>query len=867
MNATGTDIAPKTSTGAVDQNRGNAPANSQGLALVTQAFGDGSLIARGRVCDVYAGSYYCNVSIPNQKRNLPCIWLSHAINHWGGVADVGAPAIGTTVAVFTPPNGKYGIILGSMPEISDSKLNSISLDNFPDGGFRNRSSEECHNPADFAKRKTLAGDYGMPNDTIPGDRSWQNELGVMLGVFRSFATLKASDLAKIETFLIDDLVRITAQNLQEYTSLGEYTIRNDNGRLDMEWLASTVLNESLDQAGANGQVTGMGYQEVSDPDYDSKRPIPTNNVDPISYEAGRWRLKTFVGYLGDFLQMFLIRPSSVVGDGELGKESKDEIGLFQDYLDLSGHRISRSVIGHGMHKSHQIAVPVKKYDFDDPEGDTSAPDQSEKKDFKFDESGVKGLVGMSCQLRDYFAWIYNSYAPTNRMDYKKDWIIPDENSCPRPNSSSITSPQNNGFFRQFPSKVSLQVAEKNTKSIWSGEAWSHILPDGSYSMRDTWGSSIDTRAGHMWLSCSNDLTLFAGRNVVILAGGDIIQRAKKNIECSTSDGQIRIKAQTDILAHSEKGGIQMTALSEGYSGDIKKKGSEYGTRGITFKTGSGVSMFAKSLEVGMDNTILFGKGEKGTAPSINFELSSWLQKTQSSCVYRFGDSDYFSASQSGIMTSGTIRGEKGIQVLENVYASGSITADGNIISAGSMAALGGGLSVNGYISAVGSISGKTVSPSGGGSADTSELASALNTSRGGFFGKLKRSWKKISEIMSPSFSDEAWSGVQFPYKLDEVSKIKFTFRSEEEYKTKTGAAFFESFWQRELTGGTVAWEEQAVAETYPYPGKSHYTTPGTYWTYKEGNVEQGGGYKTRQTQSEKGGSFSAKSLNELKVLS
>ena len=88
--------------------------------------------------------------------------------------------------------------------------------------------------------------HGVPKDIIPQDFVQSSPEGNFLAILRSkLNILYGSKKAQIQTFGVQDLVRIIAEDYEQLTSLGNLKIFNEGGRASLEYRAAAdQLNES-----------------------------------------------------------------------------------------------------------------------------------------------------------------------------------------------------------------------------------------------------------------------------------------------------------------------------------------------------------------------------------------------------------------------------------------------------------------------------------------------------------------------------------------------------------------------------------------------------------------------------------------------
>jgi len=760
----------------MDAAGGNDPAQGSGLLHKMLNVDDPGMFRRGRVDDLYLDSFCALVAVYGFGTQIPCLWLSGAMNRWHGAKQDVPPSVGSEALVWLAPGGNYGVILGILNSPGDSTGNRPSTQ-IANTSIQHDGSSTIHKAKDWgAQSNVIHSSTGLATDTIPGDAIQYNEMGAMTGLLKLLTIIRGTDACKIEAFVLDELMRITGHNYQVRTSAGERTVLCDNGMVDDIEEAAPTLKESMGCPSDQPYTQWLAEKQKADTD---------PNHSTLDRLTGRWRWRRFRGFLGGMVQRFISKPNKLEGDMDKAA-SQPATGLSQSIEGFSGLQVSRTVAGVGLHKSPQIAVPQKLRDGDDPAGDHPGV-PGERPEFQFAGKN-RGFSHM--QLRDYFAWLFNRDLPAHFLERSKDWDVPDESNCPVP-GQEVVSPGIGGFSREYPEPVealgpgtgdgsdSDQSALEGRKVVL-GDSWIHVLPDGSLHARDIWGTEVSTSGGHLTLSASKDIRLIAGGSIVAMAGHDISLRAKNAFDLSTTEGQVRIKAQKDLFLHAEEGGMLLSlgATWAPFSGDAGEKAS---IPGIVMKArGSGITIDSSNLTLNLDNTLLLTKGESGNYPSLMCETLQnlfWLKG--GGTYFDFNDESYLMLSEGGL------------------YGTGNVMTEGD-------ASFRGGLSANGVSE----------------SSDWSGVP-------------------PLSGLIGSPFKRKIWDAQQFPLAFQQLSQIQFTFRSVADYGTQQGE-WFESAWQREVPG-LVEWSEKPAHDgSYPYPGETHYTGQGSFWTYQEINVKTNG---------------------------
>ena len=448
----------------------------------------------GRVTEVYAAAKLCEVNCGTGL--LPATWVGQ-VSNFLGCSDLHMPTPGEIVILYKPESG-FAYILGSIPWLGDSggiyDTEFSGIDAF---------SEDRHS---FILQPDALGisyyNNSRPFDTLPGDKGWIDSFGGVIGLFQGFALLKAAQLAQIQCFHIDDLVRVISRNYQHWHAAGETRIFDDEGELNLEFLFSKKSTEAF------GEDEQADISE--DDDGDDTQFKKLKDEDKVLKD----RLKLHIGHNGDLIHLWVTKPTK--GDGKLS-ESQSGAGLAEIYIGPDGtikvNTTKEVIIG----KKEKLLVPKRAKEPWDDEGDSTdsgyEPDTNFKDDFKWDESNKDGKA-----LQESDKLIYDNRKHVRKYkDHEKDFHELKEET-PEPEEGE------NDY-------------EETTAVI-------HLREDGSIYLEDTEHSSFElTGTGDIRVACPKDYFVEAGRDINFFAGRSINQRAKKNIEFCSTEESLRLKAQ------------------------------------------------------------------------------------------------------------------------------------------------------------------------------------------------------------------------------------------------------------------------------------------------------------------------------------
>jgi hypothetical protein len=402
-------------------------------------------------------------------------------------------------------------------------------------GAGDASSDSANNQG-LSDRVSVITDLQKPSDVVDGEHVVSNEFGVLLGLYQQLANLKGSELSQIQCFLLDDLVRIISHNFQHYTALGEYNIYHDGKRIMAEFGATHLPKESY------GSVDSPTFQKEEGASKDDSK--DHYKIEGDERVKAIERFKIFLGGLGDFLHIFLVKPGEEVRKLDPGSSiSKPDRGLFNMHIGTDGALHLRSLKEVFIEKTNWIRVPVRKAAPDDPQGDDAEKlKYEEKKKFEFDDS-LKYLgnpFAYSLQLKDYVAYVNEKLAYQNFKTHEKDFDVND----------SIGKEKKIPEIDEIDKETKLNLSNYQLRT-----AGIYLMPNGGVTIRDAWNSSIVLEGGNIYLQPAKDLMSLPLRHNIVKAGDSVSIVSRNHMDLSSTEEGIRVKADTSAYIYSDRGGI------------------------------------------------------------------------------------------------------------------------------------------------------------------------------------------------------------------------------------------------------------------------------------------------------------------------
>jgi hypothetical protein len=566
------------------------------------------------------------------------IMVSSSLASYFGFKECSLPQPGSRV-LCAEYSASHCYILGVIPN------QALYGDGLPSRAMLGAGSalQDQANRMGMTDRIASVTDSSKPGDVVDGEYVIANEFGVLLGLYQQLANLKASELAQVQCYLLDDLVRIISHNFQHYTALGEYNIYHDGKRLMAEFGAThkTVESYGIPATQSDAGQGGPTFIDVG---------TANNKDDPDYYKIqdderikAIERFKIFLGSVGDFLHIFLCKPDDnekryLAADKPV---NKPDSGLCDFHIGTDGGLHMRSVKEIFIEKSNWIRVPIRQAAPDDPQGDDAEIlDYEKKQKYEFSKNfKFKGNpFNYSQQIRDYVAYVNEKLGYQNFKKHQKDFYVSDNIQQETPLDA----------INNIDQETSSDLKEYKLKT-----AGIYLMPNGGITIRDAWNSAIVMEGGNISLQPAKDLFLQPLRSIVGKAGAHINLAAKKQVDLSTTEESIRIKSKKGQHFYSHESGIVIESESEKEeTGELDSEKALEKMTGIVLKSKS-------SIFLGADKNIVSHSKEKTLFKSMK---ETYLISQELAFFYTLKDFIFVADSQ--ILATG----EKGISLLSPAQA-------------------------------------------------------------------------------------------------------------------------------------------------------------------------------------------------------
>lgn len=477
---------------------------------------EGVIIDYNRACN----QYLVNV----EGTTLTCVHATSQIASLLGLNLGSILEVKTKVVVLrsTYQTISKNFIIGTIPNGVSAPFQNVKKTGIdPTHAFKDGKGEQ---DIKTAKNAPFYGGTPISANVFPGEYSLQNVEGVGLDILHTMSRLRASQLAAVECYLMDDFVRIISNAFEHITAFGNYKIYNEQGNLNVVW------------EGTSNEFEAFGKESKSE----NKDVAPVNGYVDIKEEEeafkenGRWRFSSYIGKLGNFINMFIHEPRK-------GLEDLINKGRCRVHFNEDGSILFQSVSDIIFEKVVAIPVPVeiKRWEEEVQNTDDNGPLSAYE---------VSNIDDLSYQLRDYAKWFANYYSMAEFIKNKR-FKIPTEQEA-----NEITGNIGN---KDRPEDSNLEVMKTTYSTI-------RIFKNGAIMLYDAFGNCYHSTAYGIQISSNRSIDLTAAGNINLKAGGSITSLSNKHTEITAGNGSLSLFAQTLLQAYAEKGpvNIQSNATPE-----------------------------------------------------------------------------------------------------------------------------------------------------------------------------------------------------------------------------------------------------------------------------------------------------------------
>ena len=799
------------------------------------------------------------------------------------------------VVLWEPKGGKLAYIIGVIPVAMMSDQMNMA-DHVQQGG--NSGPKKVEAVRNIPKSVSDAMGWvpqcsGRPMDGTSGEFVRQSETGIGILIDSFQAYLRVNEVCGLWLNYFDNYAKLAAlslnlmsyceNNLQTYDEGENFAIR---GHCTFPWEA-TGMYGSAEKFSVNHPKRKVQL--------DRDFPFAEEDVDDFA-QTPVYRLTDYTGYLGQGWNRTLMKPAGTSGK-RLMTDTDDDTGLFNEFLALDGAYSVRSAKSITLAKYPLIPNPRRIRTPEDAKGD----DLTENNDYRFsgkfgggDEHKVREWKADSVTelpnlmkpagILDMLAHHYNWKSTHPFYYHKKDYRYPQEEDGQELSSVKFHSGSFYEAYVAVEPTAQINISDSyGSVNYYNTASFFSMTDDGSVIIGDGYGSQVTMTGGQIRLEAGGDVMLMSGSRVVTLARESII-RTKDSIDISSSDKDVRIKAERNLQVSS--GSLLLEALNPGstqqYDGKI---GEEVQASGITLLSkGGSVNVLTRDyyLRSGIADAPTYGTGSGTTGRVISGIADATgdvvidVAKGRGRYVNYAAQQSFYTRDFVGIWHSPTGDDDPQDQIKATHYFSKSLTfLEGVTLNEGTFVACGD----DGFIGAEQSfIGGKDLIVLAGmaclkginsiGDSSTNNIPAQVNK----FFKDACEGVKDMiidlgKDGLEAVFTDRWWKENE-PGNTELLEdQIGFSFRDLSEIEDKAYGYSKDKFFllearyqQLERAGlssrAAQAWTENAISyqgkQLYPWPGKINWEDNDTLLRYKNGAdtfklFDQGGFALSRDT--------------------
>lgn len=770
---------------------GNSTINR--LALETT-----SRVLAGFVDDSLPFYGWYKVTLDGKNASLVCSCLSEVGTQGSGVQKVGTIRPGSRVFVIYGLGETTGTIIGV--DNGYSVENEKSIRDFISQASTNTPISEQVTTARFNPNFIPPAklSYGSPVDeTCLGEWGRMTETGssVFLDPFMAF--LRSDENCGFWAFWHDQLARMHGHNLQIRSATTSMDFFDDESELSSIIGHSPYLWESL-----GGLVKGIELFKQRTQEAVLKNSTEFSLIDLKELTQTPFhRLVEYAGFLGQGFKKQLRLPPP--GKQIFSMDSPTNVpAVWEEHLALDGNY--HMVSSQGIFLAHVPVFnsPVQFKRPEDGTGDRSpgyVPTGSQSDGIA---SGLSGDfpdgTGAALLADDELAYGMKWRSSHPFYKHTNDWKLFDD---PEKESAVAISNLSSNHYLPRPDAKEKDVDHRFSANYHPSLSFISILRDGTVVIAGPGGEEIRMGGGSIEISCPGDIQLRPGRNLVALTGKDTVVRARKSVEISASENDVRLKAEKNmqlLAGNSKTGGLLLESRGEGDTQDFGQIGTDTVSNGVIIKSANQAAVFAGEVYIKSGaGTVGNGKMTFEASNSITTSCQAINNYVSSYISDNFGPGDQLIATNQ--------------YTAYNTYISGGlyVTGRGDFLGGGvfqsSVQINNGHIATTAGTQYVGEIDQKGKDILNQYADDISNLGAGLKE-------------EKIQNF-SNHFADGVYKGIGV------AEGAGFSFRTTKQYETE-GFMLFESRWaQRARASGLTAykWKEKPVVtnsnETYPYPGR------------------------------------------------
>ncbi len=517
-----------------------------GVASATQ-------LQLGTVMFSYPTLNVCRVLIGGGQSERWCVPAMTTASSALSTIDVALPAANSQVILAITGENPVGYILGVLPPQTTDAAALIG-DYITQGTSIGASKEQTYRAVvENCLRDAGARDYAAnrPLDQTAAVRALLSPLGGGLIVDLLMCGLRADERCGVWFHYLHRLARLAGENLDIWTAGSQEFWRNDGGEIASMRGVAPYAWEALGRL--KHDVTGFSQRNdaatVQTSGADADREPLTTTLAPF------WRVREYAGYLGQGgMREVVVPPES--DERNAADSTRPELVVFRESVGLDGSYSLISAKSLAVLKRSSLPSIRLARMPEDPQGDTA--DNYATAGLTTEGEAAYTLGTPPAAPLDTIAHAVNWKSVAPFVQHVADYTLAEPSALPQaattaPDFTQLSSEQALPAPTAVPVRVDHRQPSENYYETTSG--WL-INADGSVSIIGPAGQSIVMGTdGSIRLSAPADMHISVGRQAVVLAGDDVVLRANRSVDVTSTTGDLRLKAENNLEAVSGCSGV------------------------------------------------------------------------------------------------------------------------------------------------------------------------------------------------------------------------------------------------------------------------------------------------------------------------
>lgn len=765
-----------------------------------------------------------------------------------GVRPIDMAQPNDNVLVYIPPKLDYGFIVGVIPPLT---LNAgVLLPDFVSqgggSGIRRESGHKYPIKNLYNSGGVIDWSAQRPMDQTPADRGWITSFGLAFTIDDYMMQMRVNESAGIWMTLFDGWVRIAGEHLVIESPVHETEAVADEGESRLFTGVATYVHEALGQYAA-GQSTTEQYDDKS-VQYD----IHKGTVDLKTGEedvAPIYRQQEYAGYLGQGGLRFVMAPAATAGSKRYSANTSTDYGLFMESIGLDGGYSLVSAKSVHIGKRTLIPVPQQKAPVQSAKGDDATVGgyrysslYGTGPEHKIGDilitGDVQSMTRATCVL-DIIAYNLNWKALHPFHYHIGDYSLPQASQMPNAAREAVDyTDLASGFCLADPKPKKIVIDHRyGGINYYARESFIKMHEDGTVHISGGGGEEIVLGGGHVFINSPGGIHVRSGTDVTTHAA-QVVVKAKGSIDLSSTDGDVRLKAEKNmqfLAGNSGRGGM---LLQSNGAGSIQQYENRFGEdvlgSGIVLRAsnstaavlGKDVYLRTGGTDIGEGDILLDASRGKQRVQIFSREFHAYTSK---GITFNFGP----------LEESSTVR-------RTYFFGENTLIADVKLLLGGKLIGYNGGGGSAGIV-VDGGVFGTKSFATAGRMADNA--GALLGKIPGNFAGTVSSTCNNAAAAVGQTIADATdrhqTTVVNKYYQAgqlgadDTIAALSFSFRdpptNQNQYGT-TGFIWPEALWQQSTRIGNCIggepWIEKPVLyqgqETYPWPGKTKWVDEDTF---------------------------------------